>query len=77
MISDMKEPCSELEQIGIPPFRSAVAIPLRHQADPYGLLFVSSPKKNHFDSNDIDIIHRLADHLSVVHKQHCMLSDMD
>lgn len=68
MISDMKEPCSELEQIGLPRFRSAVAIPLRHQADPYGLLFVSSPKKNHFDSNDIDIIHRLADHISIVHE---------
>lgn len=68
MVSDNIQPCSNLEQIGIPSYRSAVAIPLRNQADPFGLFFVSSPKKNYFDSNDVDIIHRLADHVSLVYQ---------
>jgi hypothetical protein len=54
-----------LSAIGIPPFASAAAIPLRIRARAIGVLFVSSPKKRQFDEYHTDFMYSLGDHFSL------------
>jgi signal transduction histidine kinase len=56
---------SKLESIDLPSFQSAVAVPLSLRNDTFGVLFVSSQKKNHFDDIDVDVLQALADHISL------------
>lgn len=60
-----KEMNRELESIGLPGFRSAVAEPIRLRDHLIGVLFVSSEKKNQFDEQDLQLIHDLAEHISL------------
>lgn len=54
-----------VECIGIPPYISALAVPLRVQNIPFGILFVSSLEQDYFDLNDMDIVQRLADYIAL------------
>jgi signal transduction histidine kinase len=54
-----------LHALGIPPFGSAVAVPVRYHGHLHGLLFVTSPRQNGFDDDDVDVLHALADHISL------------
>jgi signal transduction histidine kinase len=54
-----------LESIGLPPYQSGMAVRLRLRDHTFGVIFVSSEKKNHFDDNDVDVLQALADHISL------------
>ncbi|MGG1633188.1 GAF domain-containing protein [Paenibacillus sp. NRS-1760] len=57
--------CSSLSSIGIPPFSSAVAIPLRIRSRPIGVLFVSSQLGKQFDDYLEDFMYSLGDHFTL------------
>ncbi|MCF2940982.1 GAF domain-containing sensor histidine kinase [Paenibacillus alkaliterrae] len=66
MISDSdKEPCPSLSRIGIPPFASAAAIPLRIRNRPFGVLFISSQTRKQFDGYQQDFMYSLGDHFTI------------
>lgn len=66
LISDShEEPCSSLSTIGIPPFSSAVAIPLRIRSRPFGVLFISSQIRKQFDDYHEDFMYSLGDHFTL------------
>ncbi|WP_424766861.1 GAF domain-containing protein [Paenibacillus sp. sgz302251] len=66
VISDsQKEPCVSLSTIGIPPFLSAAAIPLRVRNRPFGVLFMSSPLSREFDDYQSDFMYSLGDHFTL------------
>ncbi|RED66292.1 GAF domain-containing sensor histidine kinase [Cohnella lupini] len=54
-----------LAEVGIPPFSSAAAIPLRARNHPIGVLLVSSPKPRQFECYNADFMHSIADHFSL------------
>jgi signal transduction histidine kinase len=54
-----------LESIGLPSYQSGMAVPLRLRDHTFGVIFVSSEKKKHFDDNDVDVLQALADHISL------------
>lgn len=60
-----EEPCSSLASIGIPPFSSAVAIPLRIRSRPIGVLFISSQFRKQFDDYHGDFMYSLGDHFTL------------
>ncbi|QMV39931.1 GAF domain-containing sensor histidine kinase [Cohnella cholangitidis] len=66
------ESCSEKEscrtvfsEIGIPPYGSAAAIPLRSRGRPYGVLLISSPHNKQFDEYHEDFMYSLGDHFTL------------
>ncbi|WP_018131657.1 GAF domain-containing sensor histidine kinase [Effusibacillus pohliae] len=65
IVSDNRDPLPELEAIGVPAFRSAVAVPLRLRERVIGVLFVGSQKKNRFDAHDADVLAALSDHTAL------------
>ncbi|MDQ8737053.1 GAF domain-containing sensor histidine kinase [Paenibacillus sp. LHD-38] len=58
-------PSSSLLSIGIPPFSSAVAIPLRVRSKPIGVLFISSQLGRQFDDYLEDFLYSLGDHFTL------------
>ncbi len=60
-----KEPCASLALIGIPPFGSAAAIPLRGRNGPIGVLLVSSPNPKQFECYNPEFMHSIADHFTL------------
>jgi signal transduction histidine kinase len=65
-LSDCHEvPSSSLSTIGIPPFSSAVAIPLRIRSRPIGVLFISSQLGKQFDDYLEDFMYSLGDHFTL------------
>jgi signal transduction histidine kinase len=65
-LSDCHEvPRSSLSTIGIPPFSSAVAIPLRIRSRPIGVLFISSQLGKQFDDYLEDFMYSLGDHFTL------------
>ncbi|CAM4245133.1 hypothetical protein FHS16_001386 [Paenibacillus endophyticus] len=58
-------PSSSLSSIGIPPFSSAVAIPLRIRSRPIGVLFISSELGRQFDDYLEDFLYSLGDHFTL------------
>lgn len=58
-------PSSSLTSIGIPPFSSAVAIPLRIRSKPIGVLFISSQLGRQFDDYLEDFLYSLGDHFTL------------
>lgn len=67
IISDShEEPCTTLlSTIGIPPFSSAAAIPLRIRNRPIGVLFISSQIRKQFDVYHEDFMYSLGDHFTL------------
>ncbi|WP_138753164.1 GAF domain-containing sensor histidine kinase [Paenibacillus sinopodophylli] len=65
-LSDCNQvPSSSLSAIGIPPFASAVAIPLRIRSRPIGVLFISSELRRQFDEYLEDFLYSLGDHFTL------------
>ncbi len=60
-----QETCASLLPIGIPPYGSAAAIPLRIRSSPIGVLFISSPDNIHFDEYHEDFMYSLGDHFTL------------
>jgi signal transduction histidine kinase len=58
-------PHSGFEGIDLPAYQSAIAVPLRLRDYIFGVIFVSSEKKNYYDHNDVDVLQALADHISL------------
>lgn len=54
-----------LESVGIPPFRSAAAIPLRVRNRIIGVIFLSSPDQRQFDHLGEDFMYSLGDHFTL------------
>lgn len=66
IISDShEEPCTLLSTIGIPPYSSAAAIPLRIRNRPIGVLFISSQIRKQFDDYHEDFMYSLGDHFTL------------
>jgi len=61
----LETPDDTLVPLGIPPFRSAVAVPILPRGELQALLLVSSPRRSGFDENDTEMLHTLADHLAL------------
>jgi signal transduction histidine kinase len=59
------QPYSDLEGIGLPRYQSAIAVPLRLRDHTFGVIFISSEKKNYYDDNDVDVLQALAAHISL------------
>ncbi|MFF2091760.1 GAF domain-containing protein [Paenibacillus sp. NPDC058174] len=59
------ESCHSLAAIGIPPYVSAAAIPLRIRNRTIGVLFVSSPSSQQFDELHEDFMYSLGDHFTL------------
>ncbi|WP_028610207.1 GAF domain-containing sensor histidine kinase [Paenibacillus harenae] len=59
------EVCMSLLPVGIPPFASAAAIPLRIRNRPIGVLFISSPVRKRFDDYYEDFMYSLGDHFTL------------
>lgn len=54
-----------LSTIGIPPYRSAAAIPLRVRSRTIGVMFISSPDQRQFDGLNEDFMYSLGDHFTL------------
>ncbi|MBD2867445.1 sensor histidine kinase [Paenibacillus arenilitoris] len=59
------EQCGSLSPIGIPPFASAAAVPLRIRNRSIGVLFISSPMMHQFDDFYEDFMYSLGDHFTL------------
>ncbi|MCD9025387.1 GAF domain-containing sensor histidine kinase [Cohnella silvisoli] len=57
--------CASLTSIGIPPYGSAAAIPLRIRSHPIGVLFISSPSNIQFEHYHEDFMYSLGDHFTL------------
>jgi signal transduction histidine kinase len=53
-----------LHAFDLPPFRSAVAMPIKQRAHFPGVLLVTSDRKNGFDENDMEILQALTEHIA-------------
>jgi signal transduction histidine kinase len=58
-------PYKSLSSIGIPPFLSAVAVPLRIRSRSIGVLFLSSQLPHQFDDYQDDFMYSLGDHFTL------------
>ncbi|MGO4107657.1 sensor histidine kinase [Paenibacillus sp. YAF4_2] len=54
-----------LSSVGIPPYRSAAAIPLRVRSRTIGVMFISSPDQRQFDGLNEDFMYSLGDHFTL------------
>ncbi len=54
-----------LESIGLPPFRSAAAVPIRLRDEPYGVLYLASDRINQFDEHDLAVLNALGDQIAL------------
>jgi signal transduction histidine kinase len=54
-----------LRKLGLPLFRSAIAVPLRQGGQVQGALLVTSQKTNGFDEIDVAVLKSLADHITI------------
>lgn len=54
-----------LRNLGLPPFRTAVVVPVHLRSQVTGILFLTSTKAVDFDESDQEILQSLGDHISI------------